>query len=358
MLIILMRKILLLLLFPFSDYCYAQVEISYSSNSPRECDSIVSQLTEYIPAGSGGEDAVWDFSGDISTSDTRTIYYSSDSTGHMICMEPERMLKFRLTEDSLLLTGYETHLRKMDYTKPICLAVFPSVYQDSYGGEFSGSGMYCGRLAIETEGSYSVEVDGTGSMCLTSGDTIPNVLRLHFLKSASVWMHEPDDTVETDLSKRRQEIEERYLWYARGYRYPLVESRSVTYYDNLCMVSDTRSSFVSNPEWINQLNDSVNQDIQVADSLVNALQPANPVMNYTMQLDSSGQLHVSYNLTSPASLTFLVCNVMGITYMSTTTRREAGEGYSADFDCSGLTHGTYLLHINCNGQVYSETFQR
>lgn len=117
MLIILMRKILLLLLFPFSDYCYAQIEISYSSNSPRECDSIVSQLTEYIPAGSGGEDAVWDFSDDISTTDTRTIYYSSDSTGNMICMEPDRMIKFRLSEDSLLLTGYETQWNTVIYMR-------------------------------------------------------------------------------------------------------------------------------------------------------------------------------------------------------------------------------------------------
>lgn len=57
-----MRQLIFILLFGLSIHSIAQVEISYSSNSPRECDSIVSQLTEYIPAGSGGEDAVWDFS--------------------------------------------------------------------------------------------------------------------------------------------------------------------------------------------------------------------------------------------------------------------------------------------------------
>ena len=112
-----MRQLIFILLFGLSIHSIAQVEISYSSNSPRECDSIVSQLKEYIPAGSGGEDAVWDFSDDISTSDIRTIYYSSDSTGNMICMEPERMIKFRLSEDSLLLTGYETQWNTVIYMR-------------------------------------------------------------------------------------------------------------------------------------------------------------------------------------------------------------------------------------------------
>ena len=112
-----MRQLIFILLFGLSIHSIAQVEISYTANSPRECDSIVSQLTEYIPAGSGGEDAVWDFSDDISTTDTRTIYYSSDSTGNMICMEPERMIKFRLSEDSLLLTGYETQWNTVIYMR-------------------------------------------------------------------------------------------------------------------------------------------------------------------------------------------------------------------------------------------------
>lgn len=355
---ILMRQQLFLLLLSSALHSTAQVKINYKFNAPRECDTIARLETGYLPAGAAGEDVVWDVSDNITISDTIRVYCYTDSTSSLICMEPDKMLKFRLSEDSLLLTGYETRLRRMDYPSPVCLTVFPSYYGDIHGGEFHGSGMYCDRLAIETEGNYSLEIDGAGSLCLTSGDTIRNVLRLHFLKSGSVWMHEPDDSTEISPSKRRQEIEERYLWYAWGYRYPLMESKSVSYYDNLTLVSDKKSSYVSLPEWMRCLNDSVNHAIQTADSLSHLSQNQVPIINYTMHLSPSGQLHLTYNLLAQANITFLVCNAMGITYMSTTVRKEAGDGYSTDFDCSGLNHGTYLLYINCNGQVYSETFQR
>ena len=353
-----LRHLLSVSLFASAIHTLAQAELTYPANAPRESDTIIRYETIYLPAGPAGEDVLWDFSGEISTTDIHRVYYTSDSLGNLLCMEPSRILKYRLTGDSLMLAGYETPLRSMAYTPSICKTTFPCAFGDTHSGGFRGSGMYCQRLSIETEGTSSVEVDGSGSICLSDGDTLCNALRLHYLKTGSIWMHEPNDTLESDPSKRRQEIEERYLWYVRGYRYPVLETVSVTFYDNLSLVSERQEAFISLPEWQQCLNDSVNMEIQAADSLVNAQQPMPPNMEYTIQLDSSGRLLVSYSVTAASNITFLICNVMGITYMSTTTCREAGEGYSADFDCSGLTHGTYLLHINCNGQVYSETFQR
>ncbi len=341
-----------------SSFCIAQTAIAYSTNAPRETDTIVRCEAVYLPAGPDGEDVLWDFSGDISTTDIHRVYFTSDSLGNLLCMEPSRILKYRLTGDSLMLTGYETRLRSMAYTPSICMTAFPCGLGDTQNGEFRGSGMYCQRLSIETEGTSSFEVDGSGSICLSEGDTLRNALRLHYLKTGSVWMHEPDDTTEIDPSKRRQEIEERYLWYVRGFRYPVLETVTVTFYDNLSLVSEHQEAYLSLPDWQQCLNDSVNMEIQAADSLAHAQQAMTPNMEYTIQLDSSGLLRVNYSVTAASNITFLICNAMGITYVSASTRKEAGSGYTADFDCSGLLHGTYLLYINCHGQVYSETFQR
>ena len=77
--------------------------------------------------------------------------------------------------------------------------------------------------------------------------------------------------------------------------------------------------------------------------------------NAPRECDTILRVPVAY---MPASITFLVCNAMGITYITATDHQPAGDGYSADIDCSALLNGTYLLYINCNGQVYSETFKK
>lgn len=353
-----LRHLLSVSFFASAIHSLAQVEINYPANAPRESDTIVRCEAVYFPAGPGGEDVLWDFSGDISTTDIHRVYYTSDSLGNLLCMEPSRMLKYRLTGDSLMQTGYETRLRSMAYTPSICVTVFPSGFGDTHSSSFRGSGLYCQRMSIETEGTSSVEVDASGSICLSEGDTLRNALRLHYLKTGSVWMHEPGDTTVTAPSRRRQEIEERYLWYVRGYRYPVLETVTVTFYDNLSLVSERQEAYLSLPDWQQCLNDSVNMEIQAADSLAHAQQTMPPNMEYTIQLDSSGRLRFNYSVTATSNITFLICNATGITYVSASTRKEAGSGYTADFDCSGLLHGTYLLYINCNGQVYSETFQK
>ena len=336
----------------------AQALIDRYTNAPRECDTIMRVPVAYMPAGNDGEDVVWDFSEFTPVASPYKVFYFADSLGEIRLKEPSRMLKYQLRDDSLLLTGYETRLRSMTYAPPVCLAVFPSGYGDGWSDNFRGTGLYSERMSIETEGTASVEIDGAGSLVLTEGDTLRNVLRLHYLKSASVWMHEPSDTSVVEPSARRQEIEEHYMWIARGYRYPVVETISTTYYDGLTMISDRQEAYMSLPEWQTALNDSVNHEIQVADSLANLLQQVQPVMHYTYQLNSSGRLHIDYSLTEAASITFLVCNAMGITYITATDHHPAGDGYSADIDCSGLLNGTYLLYINCNGQVFSETFKK
>ncbi len=336
----------------------AQVLIDRSTNAPRECDTIMRVPVGYLPAGDDGEDVVWDFSEFTPLAPPYKVFYFADSLGGLRCKEPSRMLKYQLRGDSLLLTGFETRLRSMTFTPAVCLAFYPSGYGDIHSDYFRGSGLYSERMSTETEGTASLEIDGAGSLILCEGDTLRNVLRLHYLKSASVWMHEQSDTLEVEPSARRQEIEEHYLWVARGYRYPVAETISTTYYDGLTMVSDRQEAYVSLPEWQTALTDSVNHEIQVADSLANLFQQAEPVMNYNYQLNPSGRLHIDYSLSETASITFLVCNAMGITYITATDHRPAGEGYSADIDCSGLLNGTYLLYINCNGQVYSETFKK
>ena len=336
----------------------AQALIDRSTNAPRECDTIMRVPVAYMPAGDDGESVVWNFSEFMPLASPYKVFYFADSLGGLRCKEPSRMLKYQMRNDSLLLTGYETRLRSMAYMPAVCLAVYPSGYGDSYSDYFRGAGLYSERMSTETEGTASVEIDGAGCLILSEGDTLRNVLRLHYLKSASVWMHDPSDTMEVESSARRQEIEEHYLWVARGYRYPVMETISTTYYDGLTMVSDRQEAYVSLPEWQTALNDSVNHEIQVADSLENLLQQTEPTMSYTYQLSPSGRLHIDYSLREPASITFLVCNAMGITYITATDHQPAGDGYSADIDCSALLNGTYLLYINCNGQVYSETFKK
>ena len=63
---------------------------------------------------------------------------------------------------------------------------------------------------------------------------------------------------------------------------------------------------------------------------------------------------MTYGLDEDATIATIVANRMGMVCVSRQWTQEAGQGYSAQIDCSGLRPGIYILYINVNGKVYSE----
>lgn len=328
-------------------------QVTYELNGMRIGDKIEKQQIEYVSAGEDGEDAVWDFSG---LSPKRQfpieVAFSADST-EIYEISPERISKYSLSRDSLIYVGYEKPLERIDYQAPIKLLPYPFQYGDSFSSPYTGLGYYCQMHEIETGGNIEVEADGKGSIILSSGDTLKNVLRIHSLRTGFYYMHQEDDTTDIAKSRKKQEIEERYLWYARGYRYPVIETISTAYYDNMNMVSCIQTAYRYNTDDQKHLYDPQNDSILYADS-INASQPLSPdIIDYSITTNGRA-VNIKYSLTEDASISILLCNHRGMTYRHSHFSMPAGEGYETSIDTSGLQPDTYILYINVNGKVHSE----
>ena len=60
------------------------------------------------------------------------------------------------------------------------------------------------------------------------------------------------------------------------------------------------------------------------------------------------------DLDQEAPIATIGANHMGFLFLSRQWTQEAGQGYTARLDCTGLRPGVYILYINVNGKVYSE----
>lgn len=186
---------------------------------------------------------------------------------------------------------------------------------------------------------------------MDTSDTIPNVIRIHSIRSGAVFMHLENDSTDEAKSRIKQEIEERYQWYARGYRYPLLETVSTSYYKDMDLVSCIQKAYCYAPDSQRTLHDEQNDSIIRIDSIANV--QAADIFHHEVETIGN-QVKLSYSLDEDANITIIVCNHRGMAYRRRSFAMPAGTGYEQSIDCSGLSPDTYILYINVNGKIYSE----
>lgn len=345
------RSVIAVALFAICQYSFSQTEISSQFNSVRMGDVLEKQQLPYFDAGLSGEGTVWDLS-NIKPINEFPIEYFCDSDSVVIYeLTPERINKYKMEGGSFVQIGTENPLEKIEFSVPVKQLCYPFCYGDAFASPYSGTGFYCMTHRIDKRGEADVEADGLGMILLSDEDTIQNVMRIHSIRTGSLSMHADNDSTEEAKARTKQEIEERYQWYARGYRYPLFETVSTSYYDNMDLVSCIQNAYCFVPDKQKVIHDELNDSIQMADSMLSSHNQG--IIHYSVE-KTDNRVRLSYSLDKDASITMLVCNNRGMIYRRMSFRQSAGEGYVTDIDCSGLTPDTYILYINVNGKVYSE----
>lgn len=331
----------------------AQTQITHEHNGMRAGDVLKRQQVNYIPSGDNGENLVWNIS-ELTDIGDYTVEYCCDSDSTVVYeIIPTAINKYTMSGDTLFCIGYETPLKKMQYSRPVLNIVYPSFFRQYAEANYEGHGTYCQTHATESFGTVSMEADATGSLIVSEEDTLDNVIRVHSIKTGAIGMASEDST-GVDSMNFKQEIEDRYLWYARGYRYPVFETVSTSYYDNMDFVSCIQEAYIYMPDRQRQLSDEVNDEILREDSLSAAAE--RDIIHYA--LDYSGNtLSLSYDLDEDAVINTLICNKMGMLFQRKNEKKAAGTDYQMQFDCSGLRPDDYILYINVNGKVYSEKFK-
>lgn len=299
-------------------------------------------------ADTTGEHLVWNFSSLADNAERRqTVRVDTASCWEVTVTEDRGIGRYILRNDSLLLMREESPLSQTAYTRPKLVMRFPLAYGDSIGSDYEAYGTYCGDHAFHTVGTLHTEADATGTLILW-GDTLRDTLRLHSTDLSTTRM-DIDATALGTIPGRRQ-TEEHYYWFARGYRYPVVETVERTTHDGTSPVSSFRATYILPPNQQTILYDPVNEDIRHADSLSTLRED---IIHYKAAADG-GTLTVTYSLDAAAEVKALVCDAMGVVYKERTQNQPAGNGFTLTIDCGNLRHGQYILYLNVNELVYSE----
>lgn len=323
------------------------------SNMPRQGDNVCKRHIEYFDPGRDGPEQTWDFRNTESLDERHNLQYYRDSDSIILNgLESDVVQKYLFQNDSLQTMGSESRLQAMNYQRPITLLSFPCSFGDTYKQEYHGIGSYCDKYILETDGTLESKIDASGIILLNDEDTLYHVLRLHQVYAADIAQYLPEDTLnEIERTKRR--IEDRYQWYAYGYRYPVFETVCVTILHNLMPVTSQKYAYCFLPSDQLQLEDSINRRILEENSLYRVQRESPPVIHYTITKDGH-HVNIDYSLNEDATINAIVCDRMGLVYRSASAHGQAGTNGTLQLDANGLKPGIYVIYLNVNGQVISE----
>jgi Secretion system C-terminal sorting domain len=323
----------------------AQNQLTRTNNLLRAGDMVVKQQLGFIDPGLSGKNIEWDFS-DVRMVDDKyhLSYFLPDEhvKDTVIGLEHETRYFYKLSSDTLSLTGYTNRTTQMTYDKPEVLYVFPLKYGDSIRTDFSGTGAYCQTVELKAEGYSQAVADAYGKL-KTPDNGMLDVIRILRTK----------EFADIGLDNTRM-LMKTYQWFTPGCRYPVFETiRSFTL-RNDSTIENFSTSFYFSEIGREELNlaDSVNANVLAADSarsvdlLVGCTTYPNPV---------SSLLTVNYQLKADANVSFLVCDSKGLPWISVPAiSLQAGDRLQK-INMSGLPAGYYVLHIRVNGKAYART---
>lgn len=328
----------------------AQHVLTKENSLVRSGDAICKQQIEYLKAGGSGMDVVWDFRDIDIYKKKYTVEYCCDSLFRISKYEPTFMVQYKFEGDTLFKTGYENPITSIRYNKTFPDMIYPMSYGSVYKAEFEGQGTYSHHNHLSTTGYVLLEADANGMILFSEQDTLRNVLRVHTHTISTIGIEK--DSVITDSTKWIRSIEDTYRWYARGYRYPLFETYNQTLHDGLGNVRHNRTSFLTPPDILKQLNDSINQELHRIEAL--RQNSETNTMPYTIKV-TGNKVTINYSLTSRAIIKAIISDSKGIIYRQKAHKDDAGRDYSLSISLEGLRRGEYILYVNINGKVYSNT---
>lgn len=365
----------------------AQVSLTAERNGIRNGDIIMKQRTAYTGASQKGNDVVWDFSMSENMGDPfRATYWNAAARGHALAKtERKASSYYEHHGDTLMMTGQENNMTRIHYAMGIPLLRYPMAMGDSIGGYYHGYAVDCENIYLRIFGYSISKVDAMGTLILPSNDTLQNVLRVH-TKNLFGMKRCEDVKTESQLSNLTSNIhpfttdsvvaylqdtlpqmeEHTYLWYAQGYRYPVMETTSLGYTSNKEIYAATYYYSPSEQEYL--ANDPTNENVRAVMGK-SMLQQAtlqfgeikgmgsfvdNGFTYHVVGPDAAGQLLVECRCASPTDVLCGLYTASGAVTGIVQHAENVDVAHSFKMDMSGLASGVYLLAFSVNGQAYSE----
>ena len=349
-------------------------QINQSNNRYRGNDVLEKKQVTVKGFDLNSKRSVWNLEEAKFSEETYSAEYSTE-TDTLMAVERNNRTYFSRDRGAVSIIGSENFMELMSYDMPETWLQFPMQVGDSVAGFFNASGPYCERFFMRRYGTYKTKADVLGKLVLPQGDTLRNVIRLHterYVGTITVPIDTmlsriPAFTVDSIISHLAPDTakvrEDEYRWYAEGYRYPILEAKTLSYCDSML----TAEMYYCPPEMQRTLAyDEENEAIRarLAEEEQERLwgsgseDPANSRGNggFTYDLsqdDSSGRVNLKYSADHDVSIVALVANSQGYVYKRAEVDCPAGSGL-IPLDCTGLRKGQYIIYINVDGERYAE----
>jgi hypothetical protein len=218
----------------------AQHKLESHLNMFRADDIITKQQVSYKNPGRTGSNVLWDFSELTVVNEAYELAYFSGSEPIITGIEHLTGYNYSLSNDSLLLWGYDNQSTQMKNKQAELLLKFPVNYGDSIKNYYYGHGKHGNRLELDAMGTVETTADAYGMMVLPNKDTLKQVLRTHTIKyfvedtkaisEEYQTKHKSSYSVSSDSVDYRLNndsvvfVVETFRWYEKGYRYPVFET--------------------------------------------------------------------------------------------------------------------------------------
>lgn len=221
-----------------------QTSITSEYNGYRDGDKLYRIVADETSLGDRGENCIWQLP-PVENSDKvfrQMIYLRNDS---LTIVEGDYLLHYMATDKELSMRGYQMRDMYSVHDRVLPELKYPFVYGDSIADTFSCRTTYYDNFSVDGEGVCYTVCDGKG--VLTDGnETLTDVLRIHHRNTTvSRYHNEESEDADSILS---EVIEDKYLWYYSGCRYPIMDTRVITWKENGETVSDTTFTSLYMPE--------------------------------------------------------------------------------------------------------------
>ncbi len=219
---------------------FSQHTLQSKLNMFRPEDVVIKQQVSYKDPGRSGENVLWDFSQLETVDEEYNLSYFNQGDSLTVGIEHRTKYYYALSNDSLLLWGFENPTTIVKNSQPELLLKYPAQYKDHIQSYYHGQGRYCEHMFLGAMGTTETEADAYGMMILPSKDTIKHVLRTRTFRRIVEDMYPleydnpfPDksvpkiapDSIDYRLQTDTVVLElETYRWYVQGYRYPVFET--------------------------------------------------------------------------------------------------------------------------------------
>lgn len=351
-------------------------QINQASNSYRNSDILEKKQLVTPGFSLHDTDGVWRLEDAVFSKQTYNTEHATEADTIMT-MERGNRTYYRQEDGKISIIGSENALEVMSYDMPETWLKFPMQQGDSVYGYFSGTGRYCDRLFMRRFGTYKTKADALGKLMLPDGDTLQSVIRLHTERVIGT-VTAPIDTMKyeipaftpdsiirhmtTDTAKVYENI---YRWYAEGYRYPVLEARTVScgkakLSEEVCYCP---------PEMLQQLVlDEENRKVrariagQGADIGNASLSDRDNIHGHNGRTDglryhidrdeNSGTVTINYSSNDDGVVSAVLASSQGYVYR----RTSKNDGSSLVLDYNGLPSGQYIIRIATYSESYAEKF--